>query len=127
MLRFGLKDMLRGMTLAAIGFGMLAIAFDGSFQTQSTDPSTGDAVLVAFGGMLVGYGFAFPIKWPPYQMVFGMIGTFAAQAWQSGNSFGLLFYVALMGSFGLCRAVLNLRAKRENITPSARPGNVEGN
>jgi len=87
--------MLRGLTLAAIGFGMLAIVFNRSAPPDSKELKLLDAFLVAFGGMFVGYGFAFPIKWPPHQMVMAMIGMFAAQAWQSGHSFGLIIYVGL--------------------------------
>jgi hypothetical protein len=110
--RFSLKDILRGITLASIGFGMLAVAFNGRILPTSKEHMLVQAFLVAFGGMLVGYGLAFPFKYPPHQMILAMIGMFAAQAWQSGSSFGLLVYISLMALLGCVRAIQNLRAKR---------------
>ena len=74
------------------------------------------ALLVACGGALVGYGFAFPFKWPPHQMILGMIGMFAVQAWQSGSSFGLIFYICVTALFGGLRAIHNFRADRTSTT-----------
>jgi hypothetical protein len=111
MVRFGLKDVLRGMTLAALGFGMLAIAFNGAAQPTSKEISLTNAFLVAVGGMLVGYGLAFPFKWPPHQMVLALTGMFAAQAWQSGSIVGLLVYVGLLPLLGLHYLIQNLRVK----------------
>jgi hypothetical protein len=101
MARFSLKDVLRGITLAAIGFGMLAAASNGVVLPVSNEPSLARAFLIACGGMMLGYGFAFWIKWPPYQMICAMIGMFAAQAWDSGNSIGLLAYIAAMALMGI--------------------------
>ena len=119
--RFSLKDILRGITLASIGFGMLAVAFNGRILPTSRQHMFAQAFLVAFGGMFVGCGFAFPIKYPPHQMIFAMIGMFAAQAWESGSSFGLLVYISLMALPGCVRAIQNVFVKRkrdENNSPS---------
>jgi hypothetical protein len=81
------------------------------------------AFLVAFGGTFVGYGLAFPFKYPPHRMMLAGIGMFAAQAWQSGSSFGLLVYISLMALLGCVRAIQKVRAKRgsdENNSPSGR-------
>jgi hypothetical protein len=121
--RFSLKDILLGITAASIGFGMLAVAFHGGVPAASEKISVGQAFLVAFGGALAGYGLAFPFKWPPHQMISAMVGMFAAQAWQTGSSFGLIFYVCVMALFGGVGAIRKLRAKREgehNSPPSAR-------
>jgi hypothetical protein len=121
--RFSLKDILRGITLASIGFGMLAVAFNSRVLAASKQQMLVQAFLVAFGGMLVGYGFAFPVKYPPHQMMLAMIGMFAAEAWQSGSSFGLLVYISLMALLGSVRAIQNLRAKRgddQNNSPSGQ-------
>jgi hypothetical protein len=120
--RFSLKDVLRGMTLASIGFGMLGVAFNGQILPTSKGAMFVEAFLVAFGGMLVGYGFAFPFKWPPHQMGLGGIGMFAAQSWQSGSSFGLIFYVCITALLGGVHAIQNLRTKRganQNSSPPA--------
>jgi len=114
MLRFGLKDMLRGMTLATVGFGMLAIARNETFQVEPKAVSLFDAFLVAFGGMLIGYGLAFPFKWPPHQMVLAMCGMFAAQAWQTGSSVGLLAYLCLLPLLGLFSWMQHLKPKPDN-------------
>jgi hypothetical protein len=120
MLQYSLKDVFRGLTLAAVGLGMLVVAF-----TKLNQPSTNElrmlqAFLVAFGGAFVGYGFAFPIKWPPHQMVMGMIGMFAAQGWQSGSAFGLIVYVALMAIAGVVRFVARRRrGKNADVAGSA--------
>jgi hypothetical protein len=114
MLRFGLKDMLRGMTLAAIGFGMLAVAFHRTTPAIPKEISLSNAFLVAFGGTLVGYGFAFPFKWPPHQMLLAMLGMFAAQAWQTGNSFGLLLYLGLLPLFCVHNWIRYRRAEKDS-------------
>ena len=122
MLRFSLKDILRGITLASIGFGMLAIAFNVRLIPASKELMWSRAFLVAFGGMLVGYGFAFPFKYPPHQYIFAMMGMFAATSWQSGSSFGLLVYAGLSALLCCTWAIANLRAKRkvnQNNPPSA--------
>src|SRR4051812_21333842 len=49
--RFSLKDLLRGMTLASIGFGMLAVAFSCQISQTSKEAKLVQAFLVAFGGM----------------------------------------------------------------------------
>lgn len=110
------------MTLASIGFGMLAIAFNSQIPPTSKGPMFVQASLVAFGGMLVGYGFAFPFKWPPHQMILAMTGMFAAESWQSGSSFGLIFYVGLTALLGGVRALHNFRAKRRADQNSSPPG-----
>ena len=110
--RFSVKDILRGMTLASIGFGMLAVAFNAQIPPTSKGPMWVQAFLVAFGGMLVGYGLAFPFKWPPHQMILAMVGMFAAEAWQSGSSVGLIFYVCMTALLGGVRALHNFRSKR---------------
>jgi hypothetical protein len=120
--RFSLKDVLRGMTLASIGFGMLAVAFNAQIPPTSKGQMFVQAFLVAFGGMLVGYGFAFPFKWPPHQMMLGMIGMFAAEAWQSGSSLGLIFYVCMTALLGGVHAIHHIRVKRgpsQNSSPPA--------
>src|SRR5262245_37244655 len=95
MVRFSLKDILRGLTLASIGFGMLAVGFRMDVQSTPKVLSLTEAFLVAFGGMFVGYGLAFPVKYPPQQMALAMVGMFAATSWRDGSSLGLLFYVGL--------------------------------
>ena len=90
--RFSLKDILRGITLASIGFGILAVAFHHPFLPTSKGQMLAQAFLVGFGGMLVGYGFAFPFKYPPHQMILAMVGMFAAESWQTGSWVGLLVY-----------------------------------
>jgi hypothetical protein len=112
--RFSLKAMLLGITAASIGFGMLAVAFHGGVPPASERISLGHAFLVAFGGSLVGYGLAFPLRWPPHQMVLAAIGMFAAQGWESGSSFGLIFYVCVLAFVSCARAIQNLRAKRDD-------------
>ena len=120
MLRYSLKDVLRGVTLAAIGLGMLVIAFTKLNQPSTNELKMLQAFLVAFGGAFVGYGFAFPIKWPPHQMVMGMIGMFAAQGWQSGSAVGLIFYVVLMTIAGVVRfAAGRRRGKNAHVAGSA--------
>src|SRR5689334_11948745 len=101
MLRFSLKDILRGTTLIAIGCGMLAIANHRAGLAAVKEVSLGQAFLVAFGGMFIGYGVAFPIKYPPYQMICAMIGMFAAQAWESGRPFGLIVFIGLLAVAGV--------------------------
>src|SRR5687767_3550445 len=101
MLRYSLKDILRGITLASLGFGMPAIAWNSTIGAASRELMLVQTFLVAFGGMLVGYGLAFPFKWPPHQYVLAMMGMFAAQAWQSGSGVGLLVYVGLLPLLGL--------------------------
>jgi len=105
MLQYSLKDVFRGMTLAAVGLGMLVVAFTRLNQPSTNELKMLQAFLVAFGGAFVGYGFAFPIKWPPHRMMMGAIGMFAAQAWQSGSAVGLVFYVVLMAISGIVRFV----------------------
>jgi len=96
MLKFSLKDVFRGMTLASIGFGMLAVAFHGVAQPAPPGPMLLHEFLVGFGGVFVGYGFAFPVKYPPHQMIMALLGMFAAQAWESGSFFGPVVFVALL-------------------------------
>jgi hypothetical protein len=74
---------------------MLAAAFHDGIHPATERITFAHAFLVAWGGAFVGYGFAFPLKYPPHQMILGMVGMFAAQAWESGNSVGLLIYVGL--------------------------------
>jgi hypothetical protein len=111
--RFSLKDILRGITLAALGFGMLAAAFNGVILPTSNEPSLARAFLVAFGGIFIGYGLAFPLKYPPYQMILAMVGMFAAQAWESGSSVGLFVYIGLLVVAGFPLLILRLRAKKD--------------
>jgi hypothetical protein len=111
MLRFSLKDILRGTTLIAIGCGMLAIANHRATVPGAKEVSLAQAFLVAFGGMLTGYGVAFPIKYPPYQMICAMLGMFAAQAWQSGSRFGLIVYIGLLTLAGTPVLVAKLIGK----------------
>lgn len=99
MLKFSLRDVFRGMTLASIGFGMLAVAFRGVAQPAPPalpEPAMLHEFLVAFGGTFIGYGFAFPVKFPPHQMIMAMLGMFAAQACESGSYFGPVVFVALL-------------------------------
>jgi|SRR4051812_8860670 hypothetical protein len=111
--RFSLKDILRGITLASIGVGMLAVVFNEQSLPTSKQFLLLQALLVGFGGMLVGYGLAFPFKYPPHQMMFAMTGMFAAQGWQSGSSVGLVVYVSLTALLGSARAIQNFRTKRD--------------
>jgi hypothetical protein len=111
--RFSLKDVLIGVTAASIGFAMLAIAFHQPTRLPDQPISPGEAFLVAFGGVLAGFGLSFPIKWPPNRMICSMVGMFAAQAWQSGSSVGVITYVGLMALFAGIRAIRILRAKRD--------------
>jgi hypothetical protein len=111
--RFSLKDILRGITLASIGFGMLAVAFTTEHPPTSKGSMWVQEFLVTFGGMLVGYGFAFPFKWPPHQYILAMMGMFAATSWQSGSSFGLIVYVGLSALLCSTWAIANRRAKRK--------------
>lgn len=108
MTRFTLKDILRGITLTAIGLGMLAAASKGN----ESETSLARAFLIAFGGMFIGYGFAFSIKWPPYQMICAMVGMFAAQAWYSGSSLGLIFFVVAISITGIPTLVMWLMSKK---------------
>lgn len=117
--RFSVKDMLRGLTLAAVGFGMLAIVFNRSTPPESKELKLLDAFLVGFGGMFVGYGFAFPFKWPPHQMAMAGIGMFAAQAWQSGHSFGLILYIGLQAVLVIVYLVKNRADQRPNSESDA--------
>jgi hypothetical protein len=119
--RFSIKAVLRGITAASIGFAMLAITFRGATPPASQDNSIGHAFLVAFGGALAGYGLAFPFSWPPHQMIFAMIGMFAAQSWQTGNVVGLVFFVGIMVLFSSVRAIASRKTKPEgqkNNSPS---------
>jgi hypothetical protein len=112
--RFSLKDILRGTTLAALGLGMLAVAFEANLRPTSKALKLQQDLLVAFGGMLVGYALAFPLKYPPHRMILAMIGMFAAQAWRSGSSLGLLVYLGLLASLGCLHLFQLRRAKRRN-------------
>jgi hypothetical protein len=112
MLRFSLKDILRGLTLTSIGFGLLAAAFHGMVPA-SQQASLVQALLVALGGMLIGYGLAFPTKYPPYQMMAAFVGMFAAEAWQSGNAFGILVYLGLTALFFCGQWIHRFLAKRQ--------------
>ena len=109
--RFAVKDMLRGMTLAALGFGMIAIVLNGTIQPPSR-PTFLQTFLVTFGGMFIGYGFAFPFKWPPHRMVLAMTGMFAAQAWLTGTSFGLVVYVGLTAVMAVYQYFRRVRTER---------------
>jgi hypothetical protein len=120
--QFSLKDILRGFTLASIGLGMLAVALNGRILPTSKEFMLVQAFLVAFGGMLVGYGLAFPFKYPPHQMMLAMIGMFAATSWQSGSSVGLLVYVCLMAFLGCVRMIQKFSAKREVCENNSPPG-----
>ena len=60
---------------------MLAAAFNGAVLPTSDEPSLTRAFLIAFGGIFIGYGLAFSLKYPPHQMIFAFVGMFAAQAW----------------------------------------------
>jgi hypothetical protein len=96
MARFSMKDMLRGMTLVAVGLGMITIVLSSSSGSAPHEHKLWQMVLVTFGGILVGYGLAFPFKWPPHQMMLAMIGMFAAQAClYTGGRVGLLTYLCL--------------------------------
>lgn len=121
MARFSLKDVLRGLTATSIGFAMLSIAFRKANPSASEEISLGQAFLVAFGGTLVGYGLAFPFKWPPHQMTFAMIGMFAAQAWQSGSRFGLIVFVCIMALVDGFRALRSFTAKRDSAKGNSPP------
>lgn len=115
--RFSLKDILRGMTLASIGCAMLAIALRGYTWPTTQGWLLLRGFLIAFGGTFVGYGLAFPIKYPPHQMMFGMIGMFAATAWDSGSSVGLLVYLGAITIMGGARLIANRRAKPDAAPP----------
>jgi hypothetical protein len=117
--RFSLKDILRGITLASIGFGMLAIAFRGDVQPAPGALPWWQVSLAAFGGMLVGYGLAFPFKYPPHQMIVAMLGMLAAMAWQSGNIFGFLAYAVMMAFITGGRMIQSRAAKRNTNRDSA--------
>jgi hypothetical protein len=107
--RFSTKDALRGVTLASIGFGMLSAGF------KSQPDWWAHAFLVAFGGMFVGYGFAFPFKYPPHQMILAMGGMFAAESWEPGGSIGLVVYIGLTVLVACVRLVQILIAKRTSL------------
>ena len=96
--RFSIKDMLWGTTVAAIGFGMLAIAQRGT-NHASFNASPGHIFLIVFGGMFVGWGFSFPFRYPPHRYVMTMIGMFAAEGWFSGSSVGLFVFVGWLALF----------------------------
>ena len=93
--RYSLKQILIGLTLFSVGFGMLAGGFRGIVQPASEEMKWLRALLIAGGGAAVGYGVATPVKFPPHKMVLGMAGMFAAQSWDSGSYFGLLVYAGL--------------------------------
>src|SRR4030095_6948438 len=97
MTRFTTKDVLRGMTLAAVGFGMLAIVLNDTLQTTSKELLR--ASLIAFGGLLIGLGFGFPIKYPPSRFMLGMIGMFTASSWFEGSYVGLAISIILFAPF----------------------------
>jgi hypothetical protein len=114
--RFTIKDILRGITFASLGCGMLAIAFQHTFQPATKMSNLTQAFLVAFGGLFIGYGLAFPLKWPPYQMVMAMLGMFAAQGWQAGNIVGLIAFMGTMALLLLPRLIqrwIGIRATKE--------------
>ena len=114
--RFSTKDILRGITLASIGFGMLAVGFNRQPEGWAKD------FLIAFGGMFVGYGFAFPFKHPPHQMILAMGGMFAANSWHLGSRFGLIVYVGLTALVACVHLIYNLIAKRA-VEAKLRDGN----
>lgn len=97
--QFSLKSVLLGLTSAAIGMGMLALAFHETQQPTSKEAMLLHAFLVAFGGALVGFGVSFPLRFPPYRYVLAMMGMFAALAWEDSHSFVGLYCFA--GMFGL--------------------------
>ena len=75
---------------------MIAIAEHGAAVTAGVrEESFRDALLVALGGTLLGFGLSFPLRWPPHRMVFSLLGMFATQAWFAGNSIGLLLFAGL--------------------------------
>ena len=96
MVRFSLRAALFGLTLAAVGLGMFAIGLSNSGKSPPGDAIFVNAFLVAFGGVLVGYGVSFPVKWPPHRMMFPLMGLFAAQACASSNWGELLVYAGMM-------------------------------
>jgi hypothetical protein len=106
---FSLKALLRGMTWASLGFGMLALAFNRTVPPTTKESMLLQAFLVAFGGMLVGFGLSFPFRFPPHRYVLSMVGMFAAQSWQSGSAFGLLIYIGLTLLLALVHAIVVLR------------------
>lgn len=108
MTRFSLKDILRGITLTAIGLAMLVAAS----KDVSGETSLWRAFLIHIGGMFVGYGLAFSVKWPPYQYICAMIGMFAAQAWFSGSRVGLIFFVGVTFLMGVASFALGPPAKK---------------
>lgn len=116
--RFTVKDMLRGLTLASVGFGMLALAFGQFAEPATKELKLLQAFLVGFGGMFIGYGFAFPVKWPPNRMVLAMTGVFAAQAWHTGTLFGLLLYLSLLPLMLLVNWRMRITSEDKRNTPT---------
>lgn len=93
MRRFSLRELLVGMTVIAIGCGMLATGFRIDLHQASKELLLNRAFLIAFGGTAVGFGLSFPIKWPPHRMMCAMLGMFAAQAWDNRSGLiGLVLY-----------------------------------
>jgi hypothetical protein len=111
MFRFSLKDILRGLTLASIGLGMLAFAFREQTPPTAKEVKLLQTLLCAFGGMLVGYGLAFPFKWPPHQQMLAMTGMFAAMSWKSGRITGLVVYVGLTAALACVTAIRCYRTR----------------
>ena len=118
--RYSLKSALVGLTVAAIGFGMLGIAFQRGAPGVVREVSFGHAMTVAIGGAFVGLGLSFPVRWPVYRvMIAPMVGMFAAQAWESGNWVGLIVYVGLLGAWGVGsevgRRMMTRREREEEV------------
>jgi hypothetical protein len=113
MARFALKDLLRGITLVALGFGMLAVVLHGNPQPTSAGLRLWQQMLVGFGGMLIGYGIAFPISYPPHQMILAMTGVFAAQAWFAGTTVGLMVYLGLTATIAAAQYAGKKRLERK--------------
>jgi hypothetical protein len=112
MVRFSLKSVFIGLTAAAIGMGMLALAFHetaGTGTAVAREVRLMDAFLVAFGGAFVGFGLSFPVIFPPYRSVMAILGMFAAQGWSSGSFIGLYLYAGLMAAFVIAKEIQRWR------------------
>lgn len=108
MTRFTLKDILRGITLTAIGLGMLGAASNGA----GGEKSTLRIFLITFGGVFIGYGLAFSVKWPPHRMMCAIIGMFAAQAWHSHSGMEKLSLIGIVLLFGVLSLTMGPPAKK---------------
>lgn len=105
--RFSLKELLLGMTAVAIGCGMLATGLRIDVRQASRELLSTRAFLIAFGGTALGFGLSFPIKWPPYRMLFAMMGMFGAQVLDSYSSLiGLTVYGVIITLSFLSRVFL---------------------